>query len=62
MAVKTAIALLTNYFNTGDGKRSVAQWRDELRALSTEERDELARGVCAITGDTLQGTTETHAV
>jgi hypothetical protein len=44
---------LTNYFNSGDGKRDTKTWMGELRALSDQEKDELARGVAAVTGDTL---------
>jgi hypothetical protein len=44
---------LTEFFNTGDGKRASKEWLAELKELSTEEKQELAQGVCAITGNTL---------
>lgn len=53
---------LAGYFNSGDGvsveggipaKRSLPVFRDELAALSDEEKRELAELVCAVTGDTL---------
>lgn len=34
-------------------KRPTQDWVKELKALSPAEKLELARGVCAITGDTL---------
>ena len=50
---KTVTRILTEFFNTGDGKRALPQWRDELSALSSDEKMELALGVCAITGDSV---------
>ena len=49
----TVLKALTSYFNEGDGKRSMTQWRDEIKALSDIEKRELAQGVCDITGDEL---------
>lgn len=54
MPAKTITAILTGYFNQGEGKRALSAWRDELAQLSPEEKQELAEGVCAITGDTVQ--------
>lgn len=54
MAAKTILKTLTDYFNTGDGKRDLKTWGAEVRALSDAEKLELAEGVCAITGDTLK--------
>jgi hypothetical protein len=51
---KSVVSILTAYFNSGEGKRTNTQWLAELRALSTEEKQELAEGVCAITGDTIK--------
>lgn len=34
-------------------KRGVTAWRNELSALTTEEKRALALEVCAVTGDTL---------
>ena len=45
---KTAIAWLTGYFNQNEGKRAMTAWRDELKALSPEEKQELAEGVAAL--------------
>jgi hypothetical protein len=50
---KTVTAILTGYFNTGEGKRSNTEWIAELRALSAEEKMTIAQGVCAITGETV---------
>lgn len=55
MAAKGTTSILAGYFNQGDGKRPLPDFRDELKALSPEEKVELAQGVCAITGDTLSG-------
>lgn len=52
---KTIVAILTGYFNTGEGKRNSAEWVQELKALSVAEKRELAEGVCALTGDTIKG-------
>lgn len=54
MAVKTMTAILTSYFNAGDGKRSNTEWLHELKSLSDSEKRDLAEGVCAITGDTIR--------
>lgn len=48
MAEKTTTAWLTGYFNEGAGKRPLSEWRDELKALSPEEKAELAQGVAAL--------------
>ena len=53
MAAKTVLKILTDYFNEGAGKRSVRDWGAEIKALSADEKRELAEGVCAITGDTI---------
>lgn len=55
MAAKGTTSILAGYFNQGDGKRPLPDFRDELKALSDTEKVELAQGVCAITGDTLSG-------
>jgi hypothetical protein len=54
MAVKSVTALLAAYFNQGEGKRPLSEFQAELKALSADEKLELAQGVCAITGDTLK--------
>jgi hypothetical protein len=54
MPAKTVTQVLSNYFNVGDGKRSASEFLKELKALSTEEKLELAEGVCAVTGDTIK--------
>lgn len=52
--MKTTITkALTGYFNQGDGKRPAQEWLKELKALSADEKRELAQGVCDITGDEL---------
>ena len=55
MAEKGIVAILSGYFNQGEGKRSLPEFRDELKALNDDEKRELAQGVCALTGDTLKG-------
>jgi uncharacterized radical SAM superfamily protein len=54
MPSKGLIAILAGYFNQGDGKRPLPDFRDELKELSDDEKTALALGVCAITGDTLK--------
>lgn len=54
MAEKTVLKTLTDYFNEGEGKRSLKDWSNEVKALSPDEKRWLAEGVCAITGDTLK--------
>lgn len=55
MANTTVVKALTGYFNSGDicPKRPVAQWNSELKALTPEEKADLAQQVCEVTGDTL---------
>lgn len=53
MATKGVTAILAGYFNQGDGKRALSEFQAELKALTTEEKRELAEGVCRITGDTI---------
>jgi hypothetical protein len=54
MAAKGITAILTGYFNVDEGKRPSSDWLKELKALTPEEKRELAEGVCAITGDTIK--------
>lgn len=54
MAAKGITSILSGYFNQGDGKRSMTAFAAELKALTDEEKRELAEGVCAITGDTIK--------
>ena len=54
MAKVTVTKALSNYFNVDAGKRGPSEFLKELKALSTEEKRELAEGVVAITGDELQ--------
>lgn len=53
MAAKSMLKILTEYFNSGDAKVAMKAWSDEMKALSPDEKRELAEGVCAITGDTI---------
>jgi hypothetical protein len=50
---KTVTGALTSYFNTGEGKRPNTVWLAELKALSNEEKAELAQGVAEVTGWTI---------
>ena len=51
---KGITSILAGYFNAGGGKRSLSEFQAELKALTTDEKRELAEGVCAITGDTIK--------
>jgi hypothetical protein len=51
MAAKGAPSILAGYFNQGDGKRPLREFNEEIKGLTTEDKAELVRGVCAITGD-----------
>lgn len=53
MAKISTTKALTGYFNAGDGKRAAKVWLEELKALTVEEKRELALGICALTGDEL---------
>ena len=53
MAKTTVTKALSNYFNTGEGKRSASDFLKELRDLTPAEKLELAQGVVEITGDEL---------
>lgn len=55
MAAKSMLKILTEYFNSGDGKVSMSAWAAEMKALTPTEKRELAMGVCAITGDSIVG-------
>ena len=54
MAAKAITAILAGYFNQGEGKRGLSDFQQELKALTVEEKLELAEGVCLITGDTIR--------
>ena len=47
---KSTLKALTDYFNEGDGKRPLKEWAEEVKALSPDEKAELAKGVCAVKG------------
>lgn len=53
MASVSVTKCLTEFFNSGDGKRDSKTWLGELKALSGDEKRELAELVCDATGDTL---------
>lgn len=55
MAAKSIASILAGYFNKGDGKRSLTEFANELKALTDQEKIDLAKGVCEITGDTIKG-------
>lgn len=54
MPAQSMTKILASYFNVGEGKRSLAAFAAEIKALSDAEKRELAQGVCAITGDTIK--------
>lgn len=51
---KTPLKAIAEYFNTGDGKRPLQQFADEIKALTPEEKRELAQGACDVMGWTLK--------
>jgi hypothetical protein len=51
---KTIITALASYFNEGAGKRPLSDFQKEIKALSDEEKLELAQGACAVMGWTLK--------
>lgn len=53
MASVSAVKALAGYFNVEPRKVPLSEFTKEIKALSPEEKQELAEGVCAITGDTL---------
>ncbi len=48
---KSQLMLIKEYFNEGDGKRPLAEFRREYMALTDADKVELAEGIAAITGD-----------
>lgn len=52
-AAKTPVQILTSYFNVGDGKRPISEWRKEVNAFTLSERRAFATEVCRVTGDRL---------
>jgi hypothetical protein len=55
MAQTTALKAIAGYFNAKDAPnhKPLREFAAEVRMLSDEEKQELAEGICAITGDTL---------
>ena len=53
MAKTTITKALTGYFNVEPRKVTAQEWLKELRALTPDEKQSLAEGVVAITGDEL---------
>jgi hypothetical protein len=51
---KTVTGALAGYFNEGDGKRPLGDFQKELKAMTDEEKLELAEGACAVMGWTLK--------
>ncbi len=47
-------AWLTDYFNEGEDKRPLSDWRDELKALSPEGKRDLAEQVAALEGGSVK--------
>lgn len=47
---KTTIKALNDYFNQGDGKRSLKAFADEVKQLNDAEKEELAQGACDVMG------------
>jgi len=53
METISALKALTDYFNTGEGKRPMKEWSAEIKALSPEEKQELAEGATLALGKQL---------
>ena len=53
MAAVTVTKALSGFFNVEPRKVPAQEWLKELKALSPDEKRELAEAVCAFTGDTL---------
>lgn len=51
---KTIVAILSGFFNQGDGKRPLTEFKEELAALTPAEKRELAEEVVKVTGDTIK--------
>lgn len=49
----TAVKALNNYFNTGENKKPLREFAEEIKRLNDAEKTELATLVCNVTGDTL---------
>jgi hypothetical protein len=47
---KTIVGAVAGYFNQGDGKRPLAEFQAEFKALTDEEKIELAGGACEVMG------------
>lgn len=45
----SVLKALTEFFNVGDGKVAVGEWRKEVMALDTEERKALAVDIAGVT-------------
>lgn len=55
MAEITVLKALTAYFNTGESKKPLREFSEELKALSPEEKAELGSLAAAAMGDTIKG-------
>jgi hypothetical protein len=53
MAQVTVTKALSGYFNVEPRKVPAQEWLKELKALTPDEKRELAEAVCKATGDTL---------
>lgn len=54
MAEITPLKALTTYFNSGPNKKPLAEFSAELKALSADEKAELATLAAAAMGDTIK--------
>lgn len=50
MEKMTVVRALNRYFNDGAGKRSISEFNQEVKALSADEKVELAQGACDVMG------------
>jgi len=52
---KSQTSAIAGYFNAGTAKRPLVDFQKELKALTEDDKRELAEGACAIMGWTLKG-------
>lgn len=54
MAEITVLKALTGYFNSGEGKKPLREFSEELKALTPEEKLDLGTLAAAAMGDTIK--------
>jgi hypothetical protein len=54
MAEITTLKALTGYFNSGDNKKPLREFSEELKALTPEEKAEMGAQAAAAMGDSIK--------